>query len=98
MSPLLRYWGAVAGMIGSLVALAVLIGTSDGLPSYTKLFVFAGLALGFYACFVVRCPKCRLLLVKRRSGGSRGIATRYCPECGYDLTTRRYQTEPVART
>jgi hypothetical protein len=92
MSPLGRYWGAFGGVLALLLIAGLIPHEQGEIPAAVGPMIIGMIILGCYG-YSVCCPKCKLALFKRSSGGSRGIATRYCPECGYDLTKRRYASE-----
>jgi hypothetical protein len=87
MSPLLKYYGALA-----LAAAALALLCSRTLSGAALIVDLAVGSFGFiYAFFVARCPKCRSYFINDGTPFSRGAPGRYCRVCEHDLVRGKGQ-------
>jgi hypothetical protein len=87
LSPLLKYYAALASAAAIVVAAVLLLGA---LPSTAVVDVVAGVVLflpcWFYLLFA-RCPLCGSELCPPRGILGFGFPARHCRDCRFDLMT-----------
>lgn len=87
MSPLVKYYGAIAAFLVILI-ICLLLGFLTSAPIYDVVVVFGAvfcLLLLVYAYAYVRCSRCAKDLSDRRTFFTHALPGRYCPGCGADL-------------
>jgi hypothetical protein len=85
MSPLARYWIALAAFVAPLLGARLLAPSASSVigPAFAVCFAL-GFAAFVYAMIGIRCPKCRFRLSSHATDFSRGIPRRYwghLPDC-----------------
>jgi hypothetical protein len=89
MSPLRKYYGALAAFVVTLMIGHTIVFAFSGPLGVVAPIEFALLViLWVYVMFVAQCPRCRKPLAARWTWYSHALPGRLCPKCGYDLSLR----------